>query len=92
MNKYCINSLIIKKEKIWREKLKDYSSLLKYFVKIYARIDPAKFCHTEYNAPGTVAKVNAGKCVFARLVDNPEFWKASSIAMVTICFLFIPDK
>lgn len=72
--------------------LKNYSSLLKYFVKTYARIDPEKFCHTEYNAPGTVAKVKAGKCVFARLVDNPEFWKASSIAMVTICFLFIPDK
>lgn len=25
------------------------------FLNIYAKIDPARFCHTEYNAPGTVA-------------------------------------
>ena len=80
-----------KRKYLKREYFKNYSSLLKYFVKIYARIDPAKFCHTEYNAPGTVAKVNAGKCVLARLVDKPEFWKASSIAIVIICFLFIPE-
>ncbi|AMK14744.1 hypothetical protein YLM1_0184 [Methanobrevibacter olleyae] len=59
---------------------------------MYASIEPAKFCHTEYKAPGTVAKVKSGKCVFARLVDKPEFWKAISIAMVIICLVFTPDK
>lgn len=53
-------------------------------------MDPAKFCQTEYNAPGTVACAKLGKWFFARPVESPEFWNASSIAIVIICFLFIP--
>ena len=57
---------------------------------MYARIAPAKFCHIEYKAPGTVAEAKDGKCALASPEDKPEFWDAISIAMVTICFFPIP--
>ena len=44
-----------------------------YLLNMNANMAPAKFCQTEYNAPGTVACAKLGKWFFARPVESPEF-------------------